>query len=196
MRQSRRTSRPASTGSTSTITGGLLLLYLALLRITLSITRGLRRQVAVNASQAEQLRAASARAPHAVRAQPAADDRLRPRDAPDRRRQQRRRATLRLHARGVPVDEHRRPLPARDVPGLLRRLEAERNVWHDGAARRRQTRHRYKDGTIIDVEVDQRRPRARRARLPDRALPGRDRAQPRRGGAGDRARRRRSRPRT
>jgi PAS domain S-box-containing protein len=135
------------------IAGGLLLLYLALLGITLSVTRGLRRQVAVNASQAEELRVRA----HEHRM--LFEDNPLPMIAYDRESLQivavsntacGRYGWTREEFLAMNLADIR---PPEDVPGLLRRLEAERNVWHDGQEPVQQTRHRYKDGTVVDVEV-------------------------------------------
>ncbi|MGD0198551.1 MAG: ATP-binding protein [Solirubrobacteraceae bacterium] len=135
------------------LAGGLTLLYLTLIGITLSVSHGLRRQLALNAAQAEQLRASEAE--HRM----LFEDNPLPMIAYDR-------ATLQIVAASnaavarygftreeflaMTILEIR---PPEEVPGLMRRLAAEggpnRSGFHGGY----QTRHRYKDGTIVDVEV-------------------------------------------
>jgi len=133
--------------------GGLTLLYLALLAITTSVSRGLRRQVALNAAQAEQLRVSEAEHRMLFEENPL------PMLSYDR-------ASLQIVAvsnaavasygysreefLGMTIKDIR---PPADVPSLLRHLEVEGRLTRSGYSGPRQTRHQYKDGTIIDVEV-------------------------------------------
>jgi PAS domain S-box-containing protein len=133
------------------IAGGLALLYLALLGITLSITRGLRRQLAVNATQAEQLRARA----HEHRM--LFEDNPLPMIAYDRDSLQivavsntacERYGWTREEFLGMTLSDVR---PPEEAARLLRRAELDRTP-HE-AHEPLQTRHRYKDGTIVDVEL-------------------------------------------
>ena len=133
------------------IAGGLILLYLALLTITLSVSRGLRRQLTLNATQAEQLRAQA----HEHRM--LFEDNPLPMIAYDRE-------SLRIVAVSNTACERygwtreefmtMTPLdigPPENAPKLMRRLDVER-LPRD-AHEPLQTRHRYKDGTLVDVEL-------------------------------------------
>jgi PAS domain S-box-containing protein len=133
------------------LAGGLTLLYLALLAITASVSQALRRQVAVNAGQAELLHDSEEEHRLMFEQNP------QPMMAHDRE-------TLRFVAvsnaavanYGYSREEFLSMTlldirPPEDVPGLLRRINAQRGdpqPW-----RPIQTRHRYKDGTTVDVEV-------------------------------------------
>ena len=138
--------------------------------------------------------------PAAVRAQPAADGRLRPRDAADRRRQRRdgRRATATraTSASSMTITDL---AAARGRPACCSRSSRPIRTEHDRSRRERADyprRHRAQGRHDHRRRGHQRQRRPRRARLPDRPLPRRHRAQPR----GRRARRsratRRSRRRT
>jgi PAS domain S-box-containing protein len=131
----------------------MTLLYLALLAITVSVSRGLRRQATLNASQAEQLRVSER------------DHRLlfegnpQPMIAYDQ-------VTLEIVAVSNAAianygysreeflamkiqDVH----PPEDVPGLMRHFESMRQRNRRGFTTGWLTRHQYKDGTIVDIEV-------------------------------------------
>jgi PAS domain S-box-containing protein len=135
------------------LAGGLTLLYLVLLGITVSISGGLRRQLAVNAEQAEELRA------RAREHRMLFEDNPLPMIAYDRE-------TLAIVAvsntacerYGWTRDEFltmKLPAihPAEDARALARRLEDERAILRDGHEPVLQTRHCYKDGTVVDVEI-------------------------------------------
>ena len=129
---------------------GLALLWIALLVITTSVSRGLRRQLALNAAQAELLRASEQQHRRLFEHNP------QPMIAYDR-------DTLAIvavsnaavEAYGYSRDEFLALTiadltPPEDVPALERHLAASA----PGPPRpRRPVRHRYKDGTVIDVEV-------------------------------------------
>ena len=135
------------------LVGGLTLLYLALLLLSASISRGLRRQVHLNAEQAEQLSRSEAEHRMLFEQNPL------PMLAYDRE-------TLQIvavsnaavasygYAReeflAMTIKDIR---PAEDVPALLRYLEVERRTRRSGYSGPRQWRHQLKDGTVIDVEV-------------------------------------------
>ena len=135
------------------LAGGLTLLYLALLAITLSVSRVLRRQLAVNATQAELLRA------RAQEHRMMFEDNPLPMIAYDRE-------TLQIVAvsntavatYGWTREEFLTMSlvdirPPDEVANLLRRLEAEGGAQRIGFHGGYQTRHRYKNGVIVDVEV-------------------------------------------
>jgi PAS domain S-box-containing protein len=133
--------------------GGLTLFYLALLAITTSVSRGLRRQVAVNAAQADRLQVSEAEHRMLFEENPL------PMLAYDRK-------TLEILAvsnaavanYGYTREEFlamtiRDIRPADEVPALMRHLEIEGRAQRSGYSGPRQSRHQFKDGTVIDVEV-------------------------------------------
>jgi PAS domain S-box-containing protein len=145
------------TGSLQRLTigliAGLAALYLVLLTIVVSVSRGLRRQVAVNAAQAEQLRVSERDHRMLFESNP------QPMIAYDR-------DTFDIVAVSNAAvanygytreeflamkiyDVH----PDADVPALLRRFESRSFAHRTGFTDAWQTRHEYKDGSIIDVEV-------------------------------------------
>jgi PAS domain S-box-containing protein len=132
---------------------GLTLLYLALFVITVSVSRGLRRQLAVNAVQAAQLRASEEQHRLLFEHNP------QPMLAYDR-------ATLRIVAisnaavasYGYSREEFLAMTikdlgPGEDVDSLELYLATLLSARRRGLVVARPWRHQYKDGTIIDVEV-------------------------------------------
>jgi PAS domain S-box-containing protein len=132
---------------------GLTMLYLALLALTASVSRGLRRQVALNVAQAEKLRVSVAEHRKLFEENPL------PMFAYDR-------ATLQIVAvSNVAVANYgysreeflEMPIsgihPPADVPSLLRQLEIDDGRMRGGYSGPRQARHQYNDGTMIDVEI-------------------------------------------
>jgi PAS domain S-box-containing protein len=131
---------------------GLALLYLALLAITLSVSRGLRRQAAINAAQAERLRVSEQE--HRLLFEQNPEPML----AYDRRTFE----IVAVSNAAVATYGYSREefcaltikdiRPPDDVPRLLDHLNA-RGAQETGISVGTQTRHQYKDGTIIDVEI-------------------------------------------
>ena len=132
---------------------GLSLLYLALFAITASVSRGLRRQLVLNAAQAEQLRSSELQHRLLFEHNP------QPMLAYDR-------ATLRIVAvsntavasYGYSREEFRsmtlRDLtPAADLAALNQFLGNEAGGAQPGLIVAHPWRHRYRDGTVIDVEI-------------------------------------------
>ena len=132
---------------------GLTLLWLALLTITASVSRGLRRQLALNAEQAERLRASEEQYRLLFEHNP------QPMMAYER-------ATLRIVAvsnaavasYGYSREEFLSMTikdlgPPEDVEELERYLATLLSGNTRGLVVARPWRHRYKDGTTIDVEI-------------------------------------------
>jgi PAS domain S-box-containing protein len=132
---------------------GLTLLWLALFAITASVSRGLRRQLALNAAQAGQLRASEEQYRLLFEHNP------QPMFAYDR-------ATLRIVAvsnaavgsYGYSREEFLSMTikdlgPREDLEELERYLKALLSGQARGLVVARPWRHRYKDGTTIDVEI-------------------------------------------
>jgi PAS domain S-box-containing protein len=132
---------------------GLTLLYLALFVITASVSRGLRRQLALNAAQAEQLRSSELQHRLLFEHNP------QPMLAYDRQ-------TLRIVAvsnaavagYGYSREEFLAMTiselgPCEDVATLKHYLETEVGGTQPGLVVAHPWRHRYKDGTVIDVEI-------------------------------------------
>ncbi len=133
--------------------GGLGLLYLALLTIVVSVSRGLRRQVALNAAQAAKL--AESERDHRVMF----ESNPQPMVAYDRDTfeivavsnaavanygySREEFLAMKIH------DLH----PQEDLPELMRHLGTRRYRTRSGFTTGWPTRHQYKDGTIIDVEI-------------------------------------------
>jgi PAS domain S-box-containing protein len=132
---------------------GLTLLYLALFAITASVSRGLRRQLSLNASQAEQLRESEEQHRLLFERNP------QPMLAYDR-------ATLRIVAvsnatiatYGYSREEFLAMTikdlgPREDVETLERYLKQLLNKRSRGLVVAHPWRHQYKDGTVVDVEI-------------------------------------------
>jgi PAS domain S-box-containing protein len=136
------------------LAGSLALLYLALLAITASVSSSLRRQVAVNAAQAEQLR--DSEEEHRM----LFEENPQPMMAHDRE-------TLEfvavsnaaVAAYGYSREEFLAMTlldirPPEDAAEFLRRLGKEAGgPARPGFTDTVQSRHRYKDGTLVDVEI-------------------------------------------
>jgi PAS domain S-box-containing protein len=131
----------------------MTLLYLALLAITVSVTGGLRRQFAVNANQAEQLRVSERDHRMLFEGNPQPmiayeEDTLEivavsNAAVADYGYTREEFLTMKIN------DLH----PPEDVPALMRHFESMRRRSRAGFTTGWQTRHQYKNGTIIDVEV-------------------------------------------
>jgi PAS domain S-box-containing protein len=132
---------------------GLALLYLALFAITASVSRGLRRQLALNAAQAEQLRSSELQHRLLFEHNP------QPMLAYDR-------STLLIVAvsnaavasYGYSREEFLAMTisdlgPREDAAALKHYLETEVAGVEPGLVVAHPWRHRYKDGTVIDVEI-------------------------------------------
>ena len=132
---------------------GLTLLYLALFAITASVSSGLRRQLTLNFAQAKQLRASEQQYRLLFEHNP------QPMLAYDR-------LTLQIVAvsnaalasYGYSVQEFlsmtlRDLVPPDELARLDRYLESELGAEQPGLMVAHPSRHRYKDGTIIDVEI-------------------------------------------
>jgi PAS domain S-box-containing protein len=132
---------------------GLTLLYLALFLITVSMSRGLRRQVAVNVEQAEQLRA-SAREHRLL-----FEQNPQPMLAYDRETL----AIVAVSNAAVASYGYSREeflaltlkdiRPPEDVPRLLHYLNKQGGPGRSGFSETHHTRHQHKDGTIIEVDI-------------------------------------------
>jgi PAS domain S-box-containing protein len=135
------------------IVAGLTLLYLALFAITVSVSRGLRRQVAVNQAQAELLRASELE--HRL----LFEENPQPMLAYDRHSLQIVAVSnAAVESYGYTREEFlamtiRDVRPPEDLRRVLNHLDAEGRDHRSGASNTHQTRHQYKDGTIIDVEI-------------------------------------------
>ncbi|HEX2703735.1 MAG TPA: ATP-binding protein [Solirubrobacteraceae bacterium] len=135
------------------LVGALTLLYVTLLAITISVSRGLRRQVALNAAQAEQLRVGEREARMLFEQNP------QPMIAYDRDTHEIVAVSNAAIAHyGFSRDEFfamtvKDLRPSAELPTLLRHLEVEGRVQQTTGRSARQTRHRYKDGTVVEVEI-------------------------------------------
>jgi PAS domain S-box-containing protein len=132
---------------------GLALLYVALFLISVSMSRGLRRQVAVNVSQAEQLQTSELEHRLLFEQNP------QPMLAYDRKTLQivavsnavvARYGYTREELLAMTIKDIR---PPEDVKRLLHYLDLHGGANWVGLAAAHPGRHQYKDGTIIEVEV-------------------------------------------
>jgi PAS domain S-box-containing protein len=135
------------------LVAGLTLLYLALFAITVSVSRGLRRQVAVNQAQAELLRASELE--HRL----LFEENPQPMLAYDRHSLQIVAVSnAAVESYGYTREEFlamtiKDVRPPEDLRRVLSHLDVEGRNHRSGASGTHQTRHQYKDGTIIDVEI-------------------------------------------